>query len=157
MPNVPLVPMTWEYQRVKEWKIKNPDKVRQQRLRYRMKVKADPIRTQRHQMHCNNSNIKHASKRRSASRNYHHADPIRARARKLRNRYGITIEDFNDRLTAQNGLCAICKTRPASCVDHCHATGVVRGLLCRHCNQLLGMAFDDIATLNAAIKYLEAV
>jgi hypothetical protein len=39
-------------------------------------------------------------------------------------------------------------------VDHCHQTKRVRGVLCQHCNTLLGMAKDKIRVLRAAIKYL---
>jgi hypothetical protein len=60
--------------------------------------------------------------------------------------YGISIEEYNQMLSDQNGVCAICGTdvvdkhgrRKHWCVDHCHTTGVVRGLLCISCNQFLG-------------------
>lgn len=61
------------------------------------------------------------------------------RARNLRNKFGITIEQYNELLEKQNHCCAICdrhedefKTRMA--VDHNHATGEIRGLLCTYCN-----------------------
>jgi len=59
---------------------------------------------------------------------------------KLRQLYGITAEEFNERYDAQEGRCGICK-RPFDrqpCVDHEHATGKVRGLLCIPCNVGLG-------------------
>lgn len=40
-------------------------------------------------------------------------------------------------------------------VDHDHVTGTIRGLLCSKCNTLLGMAKDNIAILENAIKYLK--
>lgn len=39
-------------------------------------------------------------------------------------------------------------------VDHCHTTNDIRGLLCRHCNLLLGHAKDRVVVLQAAIRYL---
>lgn len=59
-------------------------------------------------------------------------------------RYGLTYEDYMMMLRAQKGRCAApgCKEYPVTLrhnVDHCHATGVVRALLCRRCNQWLGI------------------
>lgn len=77
--------------------------------------------------------------------------------------YGITPEDFDAMLAAQNGRCAICGEPPDPDgkgaysrlhIDHDHQTGVVRGLLCGRCNQGLGYFKDDPARLSAAIDYL---
>lgn len=75
--------------------------------------------------------------------------------------YGISGEEFAALLASQNGRCAICGTdapggKGAFHVDHCHDTGRVRGLLCHHCNLMLGNAKDDPARLAAAIRYLTA-
>lgn len=51
------------------------------------------------------------------------------RAFLLQLRYKLTQEELERMLDAQEGLCAICRMQPAKHVDHCHATGVVRGLL----------------------------
>lgn len=46
----------------------------------------------------------------------------------------------------QGGLCALCKRRPTvPCLDHCHTDGVVRGVLCRGCNALLGKIENNAA------------
>ena len=75
----------------------------------------------------------------------------------------MTLDDYNDLVKRQNGLCAICgKIETVSnqfgprplCVDHCHKTGKVRGLLCSQCNHLLGNAKDNIGVLQNAITYL---
>jgi hypothetical protein len=58
----------------------------------------------------------------------------------LRRRYGISSEEYETLLDAQDGVCAICKSPPKKNrlhVDHCHETGLVRGLLCAHCNSSL--------------------
>lgn len=80
---------------------------------------------------------------------------------KLRSKYGISHADYERMLASQGGICALCGTdNPKSkngkhfYVDHCHASGAVRGLLCVNCNLLLGYAQDDEARLFAAIEYL---
>jgi hypothetical protein len=60
----------------------------------------------------------------------------------------------------QGGVCAICSAPDESlkkrlCVDHCHTTGAVRGLLCDNCNTALGKFRDNADTLRRAITYLE--
>lgn len=40
-------------------------------------------------------------------------------------------------------------------VDHCHTSGVVRGVLCNPCNTMLGRARDKIEVLEAAVEYLK--
>lgn len=61
--------------------------------------------------------------------------------------------------TEQNGLCAICNSTLTdgnpSHLDHCHDTGTIRGLLCRHCNWGLGDFKDNIEYLESAIAYLK--
>lgn len=82
------------------------------------------------------------------------------RAKWLKHKYGITQADYDALLTAQNGLCAVCrkpeviKDRPLR-VDHDHKTGRVRGLLCHHCNVALGHFKDDPQLLRAAMEYLD--
>ena len=61
----------------------------------------------------------------------------------LRKKYGITAEQFEQRLLEQNGKCFICSIDKSSSkknlhVDHCHATGKIRGILCHRCNTKLG-------------------
>ena len=77
--------------------------------------------------------------------------------------YGITYEEYEAMLEKQNGQCAICGTTDPSaqnnrqhfCVDHCHTTGQVRGLLCDQCNTALGKFKDNINYLENAITYLQ--
>ena len=80
------------------------------------------------------------------------------RAGKIRRSYGITQEVADQTLVAQNGRCAICRhTLDASNppkIDHCHATGVFRGILCQRCNAGLGLFHDKVEWLERAIAYL---
>jgi hypothetical protein len=81
----------------------------------------------------------------------------------LRSKFNITLAEYGQMLIAQNGKCAICireetHTRggkpKALAVDHDHATGKVRALLCAECNQMLGKAKDSEEILLAAVQYL---
>jgi hypothetical protein len=72
----------------------------------------------------------------------------------LRARYGIGQTDYDRILAEQGGLCAGChKVAPAH-VDHDHATGKVRGLLCFNCNQALGNLRDDLQVIDSLGTYL---
>jgi len=83
------------------------------------------------------------------------------RSRRMERLYGMTAEIFSLILASQDNSCAICKNKDSNgrrdwfSVDHCHDTGIVRGLLCNNCNLLLGNAKDDIGILASAIEYLE--
>lgn len=86
-------------------------------------------------------------------------DPAKNKDCKLRKTYGITLEEYNAMLESQGGVCAICGgTEPAEgrmmAVDHCHATGKVRGILCSCCNRALGLFRDNTDYLKSAINYL---
>jgi hypothetical protein len=83
------------------------------------------------------------------------------RSAHLKQRYGITINEYNDLLVKQNVRCAICdstNTKDGKAkkfyIDHDHKTGKIRGLLCRHCNLLLGFSNDDVNILLKSINYL---
>lgn len=74
----------------------------------------------------------------------------------LKYRYGIDYADYLTMSEEQNGQCAICGvTVDPLHVDHCHETGVVRGLLCGPCNTSLGGFKDDPSILQRAIAYLD--
>jgi hypothetical protein len=74
-------------------------------------------------------------------------------------KYGITEADWRWMVATQDSRCAICGTRfeyvKALAIDHCHKTGAVRGLLCKHCNTGLGHFKDNPSLLKRAISYLE--
>lgn len=91
---------------------------------------------------------------------YYQNNKDRYRDKNYKRTYGISLEEYNDLLLGQNDCCALCgrhksfQKRPLS-VDHCHETGVVRGLLCLGCNAGLGMLGDNIEGLERAISYLK--
>jgi hypothetical protein len=79
-------------------------------------------------------------------------------------KYGMTQQDYEQLLLAQNGVCAICRreergkvngrTLPLS-IDHDHTTGRVRGLLCGKCNTSLGGFEDNQTFIMSALTYLQ--
>lgn len=97
-------------------------------------------------------------------RAYREANPekLDQQARKwyLRKMYGISVEDYDELVAKQKGLCLICEQLDTSgkrlAVDHHHDTGLVRGLLCARCNLGLGYFTDDPERLRRAAAYLEA-
>lgn len=76
--------------------------------------------------------------------------------------YGLTEESYASMLAGQNGTCAIChgthtgnRRHKNLSVDHCHVTGVVRGILCDDCNVGLARFKDNPKLLVIAAKYLQ--
>lgn len=100
----------------------------------------------------------------NARKRYESGGKEKQRDQDLQRKYGISDEEYQNMLTGQNNLCAICKNPETHmrngkvtslCVDHCHKTDKVRGLLCKRCNVMLGQSQDNIETLKAAIEYLK--
>lgn len=77
----------------------------------------------------------------------------------LRRTYGVSLQEKNEMLERQGGVCAICGTGiPGSRgwqLDHCHNKKHVRGILCHGCNTGLGLFKDSPEALRKAIEYLE--
>lgn len=81
--------------------------------------------------------------------------------RNLAKKYGISHEGYNRLFDLQLGKCAICGVHQSDqkktmAVDHCHKTMKVRGLLCSHCNRILGWFKDNPVTILKAVGYLQA-
>ena len=89
--------------------------------------------------------------------------PCRATADReylLGKRFGITPADYDSMLASQSGGCALCGVKTPGGrwarfhVDHDHATGRVRGLLCHGCNVALGQLGDSAEGLLRAYQYV---
>lgn len=78
--------------------------------------------------------------------------------RHVRHVYGLTAEQYQSMLDKQRGLCAVCRNPPRNkyglCVDHCHRTNKIRGLLCAGCNTALAVLERDKRWTQSAMKYL---
>lgn len=97
-------------------------------------------------------------------KNSYEKDMLRMKKWREKNRifklYGITNEQVLEMKTNQNGKCLICEKHESElkrglCVDHCHSTNKIRGLLCHSCNQALGLFKDNTCFLKRALSYLE--
>ncbi|MQA83418.1 MAG: recombination endonuclease VII [Streptosporangiales bacterium] len=73
----------------------------------------------------------------------------------LRRAHKLTLDDIQQLVAQQRGLCPICLSAPAVQVDHDHATGAVRAVLCFTCNVGLGLFKDRPDVLRRAANYLE--
>jgi hypothetical protein len=94
------------------------------------------------------------------SRQWRAKNPERNRDHGLKKNYGVPLGTYARMLEAQNGKCAICgrtdsgSKRGRFHLDHDHATGVIRGLLCHGCNVGIGSLRHDVNLLYSAIEYL---
>lgn len=98
-------------------------------------------------------------------REYNKKNPAKRKHGDLKKKFGISYQDYEKMLTAQQGVCKVC-LKPESqvhpitevpymlSVDHCHRTGKIRGLLCNRCNRVLGMVDDNTEILSGLIEYL---
>lgn len=79
---------------------------------------------------------------------------------RLKKQFNMSNSDFDTLLKAQDHKCLICNAHESQidtvmCIDHCHSTGKIRGLLCRSCNLAIGLLKDNIPALKRAIDYLD--
>lgn len=123
----------------------DPDRVRRHRERARAYRAANPEAVRA-------ADARNRAKNKAAisarQRKYRLANPTRVALSKrgvaLKCAYGLTLSDYEAMLRAQDGVCAVngCR-RKADCVDHDHADGKVRALVCRKCNMALGLLGED--------------
>ena len=112
--------------------------------------------------------LRNKEKRKQYSKDHHDNHPDARRSMVYRNTYGITVENYNEMLTKQNNVCAVCKNpevishnitkKPKRLsIDHDHKTGQVRGLLCHRCNVFLGN-YEELKNLISEFEgYLQAI
>lgn len=90
-------------------------------------------------------------------------DLMKAKDRKnsLKRFWNMTVEQFEEMKAAQGETCALCpktESNPhkALCIDRCHETGKIRGLLCDNHNRAMGLFKDSIEDMEKAINYLKS-
>lgn len=119
----------------------------------------DCKREVRHLLYKTNPDFKNRNYQKSREWIHRHWDQALKQARKdrLKKHYGLTLQQYEDILKSQNGVCAICHAPPKKFslpVDHDHKTGKIRSLLCIPCNVLLGRAKDNPDFFLRYIEYL---
>jgi hypothetical protein len=151
----------------RNWRAANQERVRTNRKRYSEKnrekirlataawIAANPERRREYGKQYRADNVVRIAARR---KQHHASNRTRIAEDNLRRKYGMTLAQKSALLQTQNGCCAICASDRAGgkgwVVDHDHATGKVRGVLCGKCNVALGLLRDSVDTLTAAIAYL---
>lgn len=89
---------------------------------------------------------------------YPYMSPDYHRDRNLTRKYGITLEEWNQKFQDQDSMCAICSSKEPRGknwhTDHNHETGKVRSILCGWCNTAIGKMQEDPELLIMASNYL---
>lgn len=169
------MPLTKEerYRRHREYQ--STPEARAKRKVYDAKRNADPeIRLRKKQYRqrpdvkakllLNGKKYRQTEKHKEWKKAYRNSDraKISRRDQLLRKNFAISFEEYSRMLDEQGGVCAVCKTTKQPnekermlAVDHSHMTGKIRGLLCRRCNVVLGLANDDDSVLHGLIDYLK--
>ena len=90
------------------------------------------------------------------ARKHYRQNKEKYRDKFLRYNYGITLEQYNAMLAAQDGKCFICGKSESIglSVDHCHETKVVRRLLCKRCNTVIGLVEERLDILDQIGEYI---
>jgi hypothetical protein len=79
---------------------------------------------------------------------------LQAQSNHRKRTYGLSDEQYDALYRAQGGLCAACGGQEKLVVDHDHATGKVRALLCHGCNAALGYVQESQERLQLLVRYL---
>lgn len=74
--------------------------------------------------------------------------------RSIWQRYGLSEAAHKELLESVNNQCEVCGSTDKLCVDHCHNTGAVRGILCNACNTGIGQLGDTAESVFKAYMYL---
>ena len=83
------------------------------------------------------------------------ANKEKVKGYRLKAQYGLSLEEYDLMYKEVGGRCEICKEpHDILCVDHCHTTNEIRGLLCSQCNLGVGNLRDSVALLESAKEYL---
>ena len=136
----------------KEWQSDNKDKVNKRTMAWRM------VNKEKAKSCTSRWRVENKHRVLTTAKQWYASNPERILGYRLKKKYGISLQEFKDLVAKQNGVCLICNgDNSGKClrVDHDHATGTVRGLLCDNCNIGLGHFKDNEEIMLSAITYLK--
>ena len=141
---------------VKRWRADNPEKTRSAKMRAKERQKA---RAAEDPEYWSKIYASQRVQRRAQHRNMVARTPNYYRTVRLRERYGMTISEWDALFESQGKACAICSTTESGSrngwdTDHCHDTGKVRGILCNHCNVALGRIRECSTIAVSMLEYI---
>ena len=114
-----------------------------------------------HKEYCHRPDVAERNRKYNRDRSKRLYTKEKGRNRNLKKNHNITLDEFHEKLKAQSGKCEICQKPFRSYsgrgihVDHNHATGKIRGILCYNCNLMIGFAADSKSTLENAVSYID--
>ena len=141
------------YEKVKEWRKKNPEKVLEQARRYREKHPETNKKAKVKYRESNLDEIRERDRLSQARIRTINPELQKIRYERWRNKKESELWEIAGRPRADK--CELCDEQVKTVFDHCHDGGHFRGWICDRCNRVLGSVKDDICILNKMIKYLE--
>ena len=127
------------------------------RKRYEQSAKGKAVRKKINQSDAQKERVWEYNNTSGNAAKYYKDNPEKFLEYRVR-KYGLTVDQYNDMLTEQNGCCMICKNSldlgKGTHVDHCHTTLKVRGILCSGCNTGLGLLKEDVNIMQEMINYV---
>ena len=136
-----------EYQR--QWRKNNPDKVREYNQTWK-KNNPDKVREYNQTWKKNNPD-----KVQEYSAKYRKNNPDKVRDNSIRQSWGFGADHYDSLIAEFGGKCECCGTTKDLRLDHCHKTGLIRGVLCNTHNLGLGKIGDSIEDVRALLYYME--
>lgn len=141
------------YEKVKEWRKNNPEKVLEQARRYRKKHPETNQKATEKYRSANIDEIRARDKDRQAAKRKNDPGAQKIRNEHFKIRREAKMWEIAGRPRAES--CDLCNKKEMTVFDHCHSNGHFRGWICDRCNKVLGLVKDDLSLLSAMMQYLE--
>lgn len=150
------MPASKEY--MKQWRLKNIVRLTEYSRKYSKDNKERIKEYNKTYVRSEVSRLNKNQKQKEYVKNYPELHKKQQRSATLKKKYGIDLVEFTRLVENQNSTCPIClrifKDKVDPCVDHCHFTNKIRGVLCRQCNAAIGQLGDTKECLERAMNYL---